>query len=130
MDLTGVRVLVVDDDADARRLTKRLLTECNAEVSVAASAQEALTLLAAFDPHVLVSDIGMPEMDGYQFIQRIRTAVRSAELLPAVAVTAFARTEDRAHALRSGYQNHIAKPIVPAELVSTVAALAGKISAS
>jgi CheY-like chemotaxis protein len=124
VDLTGLKVLVVDDDPDARRLLKRLLVECHAEVTTAASGREALQLLAAVHPDILVSDIGMPEMDGYELITRIRAA--GGGTLPAAAVTAFARSEDKRRALDAGYQSHIAKPIEPALLLATVAGLAGR----
>ncbi|MGN6370576.1 MAG: ATP-binding response regulator [Phycisphaerae bacterium] len=123
-DLAGVRILVVDDDDDARRLLRRLLVECHAEVTTAPSAREALQLVPTFRPDVLVSDIGMPEMDGYAFIDSVRSTVADAEALPAIAVTAFARPEDRTRALRAGYQRHISKPVEPAEFLSMVAALA------
>ena len=122
-DLAGLRVLVVDDDDDARRLVKRLLGECHADVTTANSAREALQLLPSLHPHLLISDISMPEMDGYQFISSVRSSLANADTLPAVAVTAFARPEDRARALRAGYQSHVAKPVEPAELLSVVAAL-------
>jgi CheY-like chemotaxis protein len=124
-DLAGVRVLVVDDDSDARRLTKRLLTHCKAEVATAASAAEALEMVPAFQPNVLVSDISMPGVDGYQLIHKIRGEY-SAEAMPAVAVTAFTRPEDRRKALAAGYQSHLPKPVSPEELLSVVASLAAR----
>jgi len=124
VDLSGLKVLVVDDDADARRLLKRLLAECHAEVTTAASGREALQLLNAVQPDILVSDIGMPEMDGYEFITRVRAS--AGRNLPAAAVTAFARSEDKRRALAAGYQTHIAKPIEPAQLLATVAKMVGR----
>ena len=128
-NLTGIRVLVVDDDADARYLVRRMLSDCDADVVVASSAVEALNVLATGPlPDVVVSDIGMPEMDGYEFIRRVRTQP-GVERLPAVALTAFARPEDRHRALTSGYQSHIAKPVEPSELIAAVATLGGRATA-
>jgi CheY-like chemotaxis protein len=129
IDLTGVRVLVVDDEADARELIKRVLTQCSAEVRCAASAPQALEMLRADRPDVLISDIGMPHMDGYDFIRRVRQLPSlEANRLPAIALTAFARSVDRTRAIMSGYQIHMAKPIEPQELVATVASFAGRIA--
>jgi CheY-like chemotaxis protein len=125
-DLSGIKVLVVDDDADARALVKRLLGECNAHVTMAASAEEAIALLKSDLPHVLLSDIGMPAMDGYEFIRLVREQIASSERLPAAALTAFARSEDRRRALLAGYQTHVAKPVEPSELAAVVASLAGR----
>jgi signal transduction histidine kinase/CheY-like chemotaxis protein len=124
VDLTGLKVMVVDDDADARRLLKRLLGECKAVVTTASSGREALQLLPSVHPDVLVSDIGMPEMDGYEFIARVRRV--AGEQLPAAAVTAFGRSEDKRRALAAGYQTHIAKPIEPSQLLAVVARLGGR----
>jgi signal transduction histidine kinase/CheY-like chemotaxis protein len=124
-DLTGVKVLVVDDDDDARSFVSRLLTECKALVVTAPSGSAALELMPQFQPNVLVSDIGMPEMDGYEFIRKVR-AQTDAAALPAAALTAFARSEDRRRALLAGYQSHLAKPVEPAELVAVIASLAGR----
>ena len=88
--LAGIKVLVVDDEPDARQLLRRVLAECHAEVALAASAAEALELVERFRPDVIVSDIGMPETDGYDFIRRVR-AVYTARQIPAAALTAFAR---------------------------------------
>ncbi|UQA62753.1 PAS domain S-box protein [Polyangium aurulentum] len=123
-ELAGVKVLVVEDEPDTRDLVKRLLEECHAEVTTAASAPEALGMLGRELPDVLVSDLGMPGMDGYALIRQIRTAqgVGSSEL-PALALTAFARPEDKERALSAGYEAHLAKPVEPSELVATVAGL-------
>jgi len=124
--LAGVRVLVVDDDDDARDLIKRVLENCDAEVQTAASGAEAVTMLEAKAFHVLVSDIGMPQMDGYEFLRQVRMLKpEHGGKIPAIALTAFARSEDRTRALLSGYQVHVSKPVEPAELVATVAAVAG-----
>jgi PAS domain S-box-containing protein len=123
--LKGLKVLVVDDEPDARQLIRRVLIECEAEVVLASSAAEALRLIETFGPHVIVSDVGMPEEDGYDFIRRVR-AKRSAKELPAAALTAFARIEDRKRALRAGFQTHVAKPVDPEELTAVIASLAGR----
>jgi PAS domain S-box-containing protein len=126
VSLRGVRVLLVEDDPDARALVKRVLSECHAEVTTAASAAEALDLLRADRPDVLVSDIGMPGQDGYELIRQFRAMGNGARDVPAVALTAYAGAEDRERAILAGYQVHVAKPVEPAELVATVAKLAGK----
>ncbi len=131
ISLSGVKILVVDDEVDARELVSRVLTGCGAVVEVAGSAREALSHLSQRQPDVIVSDIGMPETDGYQFMRELRQRPSAAGgRTPAVALTAFARSEDRTRAMLAGYQVHIAKPIEPRELVATVASLAGRISAS
>jgi signal transduction histidine kinase/CheY-like chemotaxis protein len=127
-DLSGIKVLVVDDERDARDLITRVLRECRAEVLTAATASEALVLVQNERPQILVSDIGMPEVDGYDLLRRIR-ALGEAKggKLPAVALTAFARTEDRMRALRAGFLVHVPKPVEPSELVATVASVAGRL---
>lgn len=126
-NLAGLTILVVDDEPDARELVRRVLEECEAKVITAGSADEALRLLADIDrPNVLVSDIGMPEMDGYELLRRIRATDRGDARIPAIALTAFARSEDRTRALRAGFLVHIAKPVEPSELVATVASVSGR----
>jgi PAS domain S-box-containing protein len=120
--LAGIRVLVVDDEPDARHLVRRVLRKYGAQVSVAESAAEAMGLIEGFRADILVSDIGMPDQDGYDLIRQIRSRV-AAKTLPAVALTAFARSEDRKRALLAGFQTHVAKPVDPAELVAVVASL-------
>ncbi len=125
VDLHGLHLLVVDDDTDARELIAQLLSECGADVRQAGSAADALDAFARETPDVLLSDIGMPERDGYQLIGDIRAFdAEHGGNVPAVALTAFARSEDRARAMLAGYQAHVAKPIQPSELVATVAGLA------
>jgi PAS domain S-box-containing protein len=129
-EIAGVRVLVVDDEPDARGLVKRLLENCGAEVRTAASAGEAMTLLTEERPDVLISDIGMPDEDGYALIRMVRALPPDrGGAVPAVALTAYARSEDRVRAMRLGYQNHVVKPVEPAELVTVVATLAGRYTA-
>ncbi|OEZ60350.1 ATP-binding protein [Duganella sp. HH105] len=123
-DLSGLQVLVVDDEDDARELIKRILNDCNADVLTAATATEALTLLQHARPDLMVSDLGMPEVDGYGLLDRIRALgpARGGDL-PAIALTAFARSEDRIKALSSGFLAHISKPVEPNELIAKVAAM-------
>jgi PAS domain S-box-containing protein len=125
-DLSGLQVLVVDDEDDARELIKRILSDCNADVLTAATATEALLLLQHERPDLMVSDLGMPEVDGYGLLDRIRALGPSrGGDLPAIALTAFARSEDRIKALSSGFLAHIAKPVEPNELIAKVAAMGG-----
>ncbi len=119
--LSGVHVLVVDDQLDTRDLIERLLSERGAAVTTATSAGEALARIEAATPDVLVADIAMPAVDGYELIRRLR--VRAHGAVPAVALTAFARDEDRARALAAGYDEHLAKPVEAAALLSAVARL-------
>jgi CheY-like chemotaxis protein len=119
-------VLVVDDEPDARDLIQRVLQEQGARVSVAAGGEEALRIMETAEPDALISDIGMPHMDGYQLMRRIRAAEPMGRRLPALALTAFARAEDRKRALLAGYQSHVAKPVDMAELVIVVAGLVGR----
>jgi PAS domain S-box-containing protein len=127
VDLTGVKVLVVDDQADARELIERLLTQCNAQVVTASNAHEAVILVEQERPHVLLSDIGMPDVDGFELLKRVRAlgAERGGNLA-AIALTAFARSEDRTRALNHGFRVHVAKPVEPSELIATVASVAGR----
>ena len=125
LDLTDVRVLVVDDQPDARALIERLLAECGAQVWSASSAQEALDAMPAARPHVLVSDIGMPGMDGFELVRRIRALGQEhGGCVPAIALTAFARPEDGASALGAGFEMHFTKPVDATRLIAAVASLA------
>jgi signal transduction histidine kinase/CheY-like chemotaxis protein len=124
-DLEGVHVLAVDDEPDALSLLSEALEAAGARVTTAKNAQEALTRLDLEVPDVVVADLGMPQMDGFGFINRLRRHVNPrVREVPAAALTAYARSEDRMKALRAGFQIHLAKPIDPAELVTTIAALA------
>jgi len=125
--LAGVRVVVVEDEADTRELLALSLQQCGAEVAAFGSVPEALASFDLAVPDVLLSDIGVPGEDGYSLIRKVRA--REPALggnVPAAALTAYARAEDRLRALESGYQTHLAKPIDPAELIATVARLAGR----
>ena len=123
-EITGVRVLVVDDDEDAREMVKRLLEERRSIVTTAGSAEEALRLMAGGRFDVLISDLGMPGEDGHGLIRRVRSLGPDAGGdVPAVALTAYARPEDRERAIRSGFQVHMAKPVDPGLLFAMVARL-------
>ena len=125
--LEGVRVLVVDDEPDARDLLKRVLEHRQGQVALAADAREALRILSDQRFDVIVSDIGMPGIDGYELIRRIRELPpEQGGKTPAIALTAFARSEDRRRTMLSGFQIHISKPVEPPELIATVANLAGR----
>jgi signal transduction histidine kinase/CheY-like chemotaxis protein len=129
--LTGTRVVAVDDDEDALTLLRVVLEAAGAEVATVSSSPAALYRIAEAKPHVLVIDLGMPEMDGFELISRIRESPDPAiRNLPAAALTAFARSEDRTKALRSGFEMHLAKPIDPGELVASVATLARRVNSS
>jgi PAS domain S-box-containing protein len=124
LQLRGLRVLVVDDDDDARSLVANVLEDCGSRVTTAASAREALTRLAEEVPDVLLSDISMPEEDGYSLIRKVRALPRDrGGDVPAAAITAYARPEDRRDLLNAGFSIHLPKPIEPAELVAVVATL-------
>jgi PAS domain S-box-containing protein len=122
--LEGVTVLVVDDEPDARVLVSRILEERGARAVTAQTGEEALRLLNTESVDILVSDIGMPDYDGYKFIQHIRRhEPKRVRNIPAIALTAYARADDRQRALLAGYQMHLAKPIEPRELIAGIASL-------
>jgi CheY-like chemotaxis protein len=124
-NLDDTHVLAVDDDPDALRLLKEILETVGATVTTATSSRAALEIVATDRPDVLVADLGMPLMDGFELIQELRTSkVTAVRNIPAAALTAYARSEDRAKALKSGFEMHLAKPIDPAELIAAVKALA------
>ncbi len=122
--LDGLLVLVVDDEEDTRQLLVQSLTQYGATVITAASADEALTELKNKNPDVLVSDIGMPDEDGYSLIRKVRAIDAQ---IPAVALTAFTRAQDRMRALSTGFQSHVSKPVEPDELVMVIASLTGRL---
>lgn len=125
-DLGGVNVLVVDDDRDARELIFRILSDCQATVRIAGSAREAVEAMRASPPDLLISDLGMPEVDGFELLAWVRQLGRDhGGEVPAVALTAFARSEDRLRALEAGFSAHISKPVEPSELIAVVASLVG-----
>ncbi|HEY0725154.1 MAG TPA: ATP-binding protein, partial [Pyrinomonadaceae bacterium] len=125
--LVGLKVLVVDDEIDTRELISEVLKECGSEVVLSASAAEALDALEQHRPDILISDLGMPDEDGYSLISKIRSLPpERGGQIPAAALTAYARAEDRMRVLRSGFQFHLPKPVDSAELVTVVASLAGR----
>jgi hypothetical protein len=122
--LIGVKIVVVDDEADARDLVAMVLRANGADVATASNATEGIELVAANAPQILISDVGMPEMDGYELIRRVRTSTGThGAQLPAIALTAYSREQDRRLALEAGFQTHVAKPVEPAELVRVVVGL-------
>jgi PAS domain S-box-containing protein len=126
-DLRGVRVLVVDDGEDVREVVSALLGQCGAEVKAVGTAGEALTALADFAPHVLVSEVEMRGETGFSLIQKVRALpADGGGQVPAAALSAYGRTDDRVQALLAGFQIHVPKPVQPAELVAVVASLAGR----
>ena len=126
--LQGIRVLAVDDEEDALALLRIVLETAGADVTTMSSPFDALEHLAEINPQVLVLDVGMPQMDGFELIARIRQSGNpSIRNIPAAALTAFARSEDRTRALRSGFEMHLAKPVDPGELVASVATLARRV---
>jgi hypothetical protein len=127
VEIQGVRVLVVDDEPDARTLVRRVLEECKAVVTTAASAREAMERLEAERPDILISDIGMPGDDGLSLMRWVRAlGPERGGQVPAVALTAYARAEDRMKAMLAGFDQHLVKPIEPAELITLVAVLASR----
>jgi PAS domain S-box-containing protein len=122
-DLSGTRVLVVDDEAEAREVTDAVLRHHGAQVGLAASAAEALEQFDSFRPDVLLVDLGMPEIDGYELIGRLRRSSSRGAAVPAIAFTAYARDQDRRRALASGFQMHLAKPVDSHTLVTAVASM-------
>jgi CheY-like chemotaxis protein/two-component sensor histidine kinase len=124
--LDGLRIVIVDDEADARRVVSRILSDAGAIVMSAANVPEALRGIESLQPHVLVSDIAMPDEDGYDLIHQVRNQGITAQQLPAIALTAFAAKEYSRGVLLAGYQVHVPKPVDPVDLLAVVASLAGR----
>jgi CheY-like chemotaxis protein len=119
-----VRILAVDDEADMRDYVSFVLEQSGAEVTVAASAQEALTALVQIQPDVLVTDIGMPNTDGYMLLQQIRALNQEpGKQIPAIALTAYAGEYDQKRAIAAGFQIHLPKPVEPDALLEAIASL-------
>ena len=117
---------MVDDEPDTRELIRKILTRCQAGVTTAASATEGLELLETIVPDVIVSDIGMPEKNGYQFIREVRSrSLGNGGSIPAIALTAFARPQDEANAANAGFQAHLSKPVESGELIAEIGKLVG-----
>jgi CheY-like chemotaxis protein/anti-sigma regulatory factor (Ser/Thr protein kinase) len=123
LDLSGVVALVVEDDADSRELTTRILTDAGAKVVEAATAAAALECVQVSEANVLISDIGMAGQDGYQLLRNLRARGYGAEVLPAIALTAFARLQDRDDAIAAGFQAHLVKPLDAQTLISRIGSL-------
>jgi CheY-like chemotaxis protein len=124
--LNGLHILLVDDEEDALTMVRELLESAGARVTTVASAEDAMVALEREPPDLLLSDIGMPVMDGFELIRRVRALPASVATVPAAALTAYARDEDRTRALLNGFQAHLAKPIDPRELLVAVRALVGR----
>jgi len=126
--LEGVSVMVVDDEPDTREMLRIMIGQLGAEVKTCASSEEAMRVLGEWNPDVIVSDIEMPDEDGYELMRKVRRSEskRGSREVPAIALTAYGRSEDRARALSAGYQVHIAKPTEPAELAALIANLAAR----
>ena len=128
--LDGLQVLVVDDEPDSRQMVAHVLKRHGASVITAGAVDEALRHIDEDPPHLLIADIGMPGRDGYDLIGDVRSRGHDAQVLPAIALTAFARPQDRARALAAGYQVHAAKPVDGGALVAMAAGLCGRADAS
>jgi len=131
--LDGLRVLIVDDETGVRELVSAILSKCDADVRTASSADEALLILgrSQWRPEVLIADIGMPDADGYELMRQVRTLPpESGGRVPAVALTAHARAEDRMKALAAGFQMHVPKPVEPAELLTVLGSVTGRLARS
>jgi PAS domain S-box-containing protein len=124
--LDGLRVLVADDEADARRLLVKVLSDAGGIVTAVSSVAEALAAMTTANPQIILSDIAMPDQNGYDLIRQVRSRGHSSKELPAVALTAFAHKDDRMRVLRAGFQLHVPKPIDPHELIAIIAGLTGR----
>jgi CheY-like chemotaxis protein len=126
--LAGLHVLLVDDETDTLAMLRMILEQKEVRVTAAASAAEALAALEQATPDVLISDIGMPDEDGYELIRRVRALdAADGRSIPAVALTAYAGEQDRSRALEAGYQVHLSKPVEPMELLRTLGQLSGRV---
>jgi CheY-like chemotaxis protein len=125
--LHGRRILLVDDEPDSNEVVRTMLSDRGADVRVAASAAQALEVLDRWKPDVLVTDIGMPDEDGYSLLAKVRARHDGSERIPIVALTAYASVEDRVRLLSAGFSMHVPKPIEPAELLAVVAGAAGRV---
>jgi CheY-like chemotaxis protein len=125
--LEGVKVLAVDDEADVRELLMVILTQCGADVRAVGSAESAIVAVAEWQPDIVISDIAMPDENGLSLMRRIRAlSPEKGGKVPAVALTAYARSDDRLKALEAGYQAHLPKPVDPPDLIRAVAVLSGR----
>jgi CheY-like chemotaxis protein len=123
-----LKILVVDDEIDTCEMVSTAFEQCDASVRIARSGAEALDLMDRWLPDVMIADIGMPIMDGYELIQQVRVRdLNAGRTIPAIALSAMARIEDRVKALSAGFQMHVAKPVEVNELRTVVASLAGMV---
>ena len=120
--MSGIHILVVDDEADSREIVTFVLEQAGAIVTSVSSGIEALQVIERSIPALIVSDIGMPEMDGYMLLQQVRT-LEQVRQVPAIALTAYAGELDRQQAIQAGFQKHLSKPIEPNELINVISAL-------
>jgi PAS domain S-box-containing protein len=127
IQLTGLRILVVDDEAEMRDLLETLLTQHGAQVTVCSTAAQALEITERQKPSLVISDIGMPDEDGYSLIGKIRTREKQGRNIPAIALTGYARVEDRMRALESGFQMYVSKPVEVLEILTVIASLTGRL---
>ncbi|NJP11610.1 MAG: response regulator [Leptolyngbyaceae cyanobacterium RU_5_1] len=125
LGLNGIRILVVDDDADSREFIRFVLEQAGAIVTSVSSGIEALQFMAQLTPNLIISDIGMPNMDGHMLMQHIR-ALQQGATVPAIALTAYAEEINQQQAFAAGFQRHIAKPVEPEKLVRTIVMLTGR----
>lgn len=126
--LAGLRILLVDDESDAREMVSAILSEAGAEVATTTGVRQAVEMVKRRKPDVLISDIGMPGEDGYDLVRRVRALpAEEGGQIPAIALTAFVRTQDRLKVLSAGYQMHVPKPVEPIELATVVASLAKRL---
>ena len=124
--LKSIKVVAVDDNADSRELLKAILERSSAEAAIVGSGQEALAAIKSFHPDVLICDLTMPAMDGYELLENVRRLEPELGQMPAIAFTAAARNEDRARTRRAGFQAHLAKPVDPDKLITTILELASE----
>jgi CheY-like chemotaxis protein len=129
LNLAGVRVLIVDDQSDARALIQRILGECECATAIASSASEAIGQLTENEFDIVISDVGMPGEDGHAFIRNWRKieSETGRKRVPAIALTAYVRAEDRRRSILAGFQAHLGKPVESGELLAQVASLAGRV---
>jgi CheY-like chemotaxis protein len=128
--LDGLRILIVDDEADSRDLITTVLVQRGAEVMGCETAQEALAAIQTWKPDLLISDIGMPYEDGYSLIKSVRQSEQQPGQLPAIALTAYASVEDRMRAISAGFHAHVAKPVEPEQLLTTIADVVGRLKST
>jgi CheY-like chemotaxis protein len=118
--LPNIRIVIVDDHADTRNALRLFLERCGAQATVASSGQEALEAIKTAHPDLLISDLAMPHMDGYELLEKVRDLAEEIGALPSTACSAFARAEDRIRSRQAGFQAHVAKPVNPDELIRTI----------